>query len=743
MAKETKKFLIIDGNALVHRAFHALPPLKTKRGELVNAVYGFCLIFLKAIKEIKPECVVATFDLAGPTFRHKQFKEYKAKRQKAPDELYQQLAGVKKLLRAFNVPIFEKQGFEADDLIGTVVKEAKRKQVLPKIENIILTGDMDALQLVDEQTKVYTMRKGIKDTVLYDVEKTKARYDGLTPKQLTDFRALRGDPSDNIPGVTGIGQKTAIELLKDFETLEKLYEEVEKETAKAERIKPGVLQKLKQYKDQAFISQKLATIDQNVEIDFKLKDCQFGDYDKDDLIKTFQDFEFYALLKKLPQALGFGSAPDSGQQGLFGVQSSQTKQERINDEIDKLEKEELLSVKIAKLERDLAPLIETMEKNGILLDIKALNKLSEKLAKEVIALEKKIFKLTKTEFNLNSPQQVAEALFEKLKISKQGVRKTPGGAISTGVRELQKLREEHPVVSLILEYRELFKLKSGFVDSLAKDINPKTGRLHPHFHQLGTETGRMSCSDPNLQNIPIKGETAKEIRKTFVPQDGFKFVSADYSQMELRIAAAVSGDQKMLATFKKGEDIHSLTAKEIGAERYLAKTINFAVLYGMGSLGVAERANISRDKAKEFIEKYFKEFEGITKYIEEVKEKTREQSFSQTIFGRKRFLPEIDSLDNRFRAQAERMAVNMVFQGSSADIMKMAMVALTEKGLLDKDCRLLLQIHDELLFEIKEDAVKTKTSKIKKVMENVVELKAPLVVDLKIGSNWGEMRSVV
>lgn len=742
----TKKFLIIDGNAIVHRAYHALPRLKTRNGKLVNAVYGFCLIFLKALKDIEPDCVVATFDLKGPTFRHKAYKLYKAKRKKAPDELYAQLDDVKKVLKAFDVPVFEKQGFEADDLIGTIVSHTKKKQVLPKAENIILTGDMDALQLVDKQTKVYTMRKGIKDTVLYGIKETKEKYDGLLPAQLTDFRALRGDPSDNIPGVTGIGQKTAIELLKQFDTLENLYKEVEAASAKAAKIKPGVLQKLKDYKEQAFISQKLATIKCNVVIDFKLKDCEFADYDKEKVIKVFNEFEFYALLKRLP---GVGNEqdvkPTELQQGLFG---GETVKNTIRQEIAELKKQGVFSKKIAALEMALIPVVEQMEKNGIIVEIKSLNRLSKKLGSDIIDLEKKIFRLSKSEFNLNSPRQLSEILFDKLKISTKGIKKTPGGAISTNAKELKKLKNKFPIVALILKYRELFKLKSGFADALPRMINPKDGRIHPNFHQLGTETGRMSCSSPNLQQVPIKGELGKEIRKCFVPEKGFLFVSADYSQMELRVAASLANDEKMLGFFKENKDIHTMTASEVFdveetevtlEQRKLAKIMNFGVLYGMGPHGFTDRTGVSFEQARDFIEQYFLRFKGITAFIEKSIAETRKNGFSETLFGRKRFLPEINSRDHRLRAAAERMARNFPAQGASADIMKMAMVKLAAQKALNKDCRLLLQIHDELLFEVTKDKAAKIAKDIKKIMESAVKLKALMTVDVAIGKNWGEV----
>ena len=749
---ENKKLLIIDGNALVHRAYHALPPLKTKSGEIVNAVYGFFLVFLKALKEIKPDYVAATFDLAAPTFRHKLSKEYKAKRIKAPDELYQQLPMVKEVLAAFEVPIFEKEGFEADDVIGTLTVKVR-----PPLESVILSGDMDNLQLVNKHTKVYTLRKGIKDTVLYDIDEVKKRYNGLGPEQLRDYRGLRGDPSDNIPGVAGVGEKTAIELLKEFGTLDNLYQEIERETKKAAKIKPGVLQKLKADKEQAFLSQKLAQIDCHVPIDFKLGDCEFGGFDSQKAEEALAKLGFNTLVQKLSEFMNYKKGiskekekePLTGQAGLFSAVIS--REDDVSVEINQLEKQGMLSGQIAQVERDLVPVVKKMEKNGIKVDIIKLNALSKKLEQEISALQKKIYKKAGHEFNLNSPQQLSEILFDKLQLSPLGMRKTPGGVISTGADELKKIKDAHPAVGLILRYRGLFKLKSGFVDSLAAMINPKDGRIHPHFHQLGAETGRMSCSSPNLQNIPVKGEWGLAVRQCFTAGNGFRFISVDYSQVELRVAAHIANDEKMLAIFKRGEDIHTSTASEIFETpkekvnkemRSLAKTISFGVLYGMGATAFAERTGVERKKAKEFIEKYFEEFRGIAQYVENTKQKVRQDDFVETLFGRKRFLAEIDSFDPRLRAQAERMAVNLPIQGTAADIIKMAMANIAQRKLLNNDCRLILQIHDELLFEIREDILMDRAKRIKNAMEGAAKLNTPMTVEVEAGKSWGGMKRI-
>ncbi len=735
-----KKLLIIDGNAIVHRAYHALPPMQTKKGEMTNAVYGFCLMFLKAINEIKPDYVAACFDVKGPTFRHEQFKDYKAKRVKAPDELYSQIDTVKKVLTAFSVPFFELPGYEADDLIATINFLMQKKQVSPKPNIVILSGDMDNLQLVSDNTKVYTMRKGLKDVVLYGIDQVKEKYDGLIPAQVVDYKALRGDPSDNIPGITGIGEKTAIQILKDFNSLENLYKEIEKDSEKSKTfLKPNLLQKIIDYKDQAFISQKLAQMNNKAPIDFSLKEIEFKGFDKEKAKKVLEDLEFFTLVDKFLNL--------KNQNELFSGSSAKS-EDNLEEEIKNLGKDGVLSKELVKLELDLLPIVEQMQKNGIRVDFKGLNKLSLDFEKEIDGLQKEIFKLAKKEFNLNSPSQLSDVLFLDMGISPVGVKKTPGGAISTNAEELKKLATENPIIPLIIEYREIFKLKTGFVDSLPKMIDPKDGRIHPHYHQLGTETGRMSCSDPNLQNIPIKTKLGKKIRECFVPEDGFVFLSGDYSQMDFRSVASLSGDEKMTGFLQQGKDIHLMTASLIfkvketevtDKQRYLAKTLNYGVLYGLGPYGFAGRTGISFKEAKDFIAQYFETFEGIKNFVSETITQTKKEGFSQTMFGRKRFLPEIVSRDPRIRAQAERIARNFPVQGTSADIMKMAMAKLAKENVFNKESKLVLQLHDELVLEVKKDKIKEIEVKLKEIMEKAAILNVPLKVEVHIGNNWGEV----
>ncbi len=775
MSKEKKRLVIIDSNALIHRAYHALPPLTTKNGEIVNAVYGFLLVLFKAIKDLSPDYIAATFDLAAPTFRHEKFKEYKAKRPKAPDELYGQIPKIKEFLRAMNIPIYEKEGFEADDIIGTIAKLAPKKMAFPELETIILTGDLDALQLINKNTKVYTFRKGIKDSVVYDEGQVQERY-GLRPEQLVDFRGLKGDPSDNIPGAPGIGEKTAIELIKKFGTIENLYKTIENNLPKTKEISPKIKEKLVQSKEQVLFSKLLSKIRLDAPIELKLEAWKSDKQNQEEAEKLLKKFEFFSLLARLPQSSK--ELAQKGKENLSGPEESFASQEKKSgrnreketlEEIEKIYVEGGFSEKIYNLEKGLVPVVGEIEKNGIKIDITRLKILSGKMELKIKTLEGKIYNLAKKNFNINSPQQLSEVLFVNLKLPTQGLKKTPGGVISTSWSELEKLKEFHPIIKMLEDYRELFKLKSGFVDALPQLIG-EDGRLHPEFHQLGTATGRFSCSNPNLQNIPIKGEFGLEIRKAFVSNKGFKLISADYSQMELRVAAVISQDKKMMEFFNQGKDVHRMTAsnifnipeKSVGEkERSLAKTINFGVLYGMSVVGLSEAAGIQRSEAKKFIDEYFKDFKGITNYVKNSISKARENGFSETLFGRKRFFPEINSIDFRLRQAAERMAINHPVQGTSADIIKMAMVKICQKlniknqstqinlsarpstkGFLcsGQELRMILQVHDELLFEVAKGKVEESAEEIKKIMENIVKFKVPLKVGIKTGDNWGELK---
>ncbi len=936
MSTAKQKLIIIDGNALIHRSFHALPPtLTTKKGELVNAVYGFTAVLLKAIREFKPDYVVLTLDKAAPTFRHIEYKEYKATRKKAPQSLYDQFDRIRQIAQAFNIPIYEKDGFEADDLIGTIAVKVDNN-----VEKIIVTGDLDTLQLVNDHVKVYTMRRGLTDSMIYDKKAVKQRY-GLTPEQMIDYKSLRGDPSDNIPGVRGIGEKTAVELLQNFKTLENVYKNID-----SKKIKDRIRGLLTEHKKDAIMSKKLATIKCDVKIKFNLEETRFADFDQEKAVKLFSELEFKSLLPRIKQLgskatqqleeipdkfkrnekmfkyhlidddkkfkkfltklkqqkefafdtetadtnsisaelLGVsfcwktgeayylrfkiedlrlknnnlfnykyeiqnpkfktqnnwleklkpiledekikkfghnikydikvlacyninvqGAAidtmiasyllnPGTRQHNLdsltfteFGHQKI-TKEDLLGKGRDKIEfsdvpidklynyscedadftyrlakkllpelKKQKLDKLFHEIEMPLIKVLVDMETNGLKIDSKFLAKISRKVKKKIEQLEIKIHKQAGEKFNINSTQQLREILFEKLAIPTDGIAKTKTG-LSTAADELAKLKNLHPIIKLIQEYRELAKLSTTYINALPKLVNPKTGRLHTSFNQTVTATGRLSSTEPNLQNIPIRTELGREIREAFIAGKGRKLLSLDYSQIELRLAAHMSGDKKMIKAFCNGADIHQMTAAEINQVapeavtremRRQAKAINFGIIYGQGPHGLSQGADIPYWRAKEFIEQYFIVYKDVKKFIDKTIEQTRKKAHIETLFGRRRYLPEINSSITQIRKAAERMAVNTPLQGTAADMIKIAMIEVNSlisrefnANHRESDVKMLLQVHDELLFEVRNDKIEKVAKEIKEIMENVIKLKVPVVVDVKIGDNWRKMEKL-
>jgi DNA polymerase-1 len=531
-------------------------------------------------------------------------------------------------------------------------------------------------------------------------------------------------------------------LLKKFGTVENLYEQIEKNKAD---IPVGLKKKLIDNKDQAFFSKKLATVRYDVPLVFDLDACRVETYNPEEVIKLFQELDFKSLIGRLPV-----------QQQLTALSTDDKSKTDILKDIEKASKDKILSKKVYQLEKDLVPVLEKMEQTGIKLDIDFLRGLSKKINVKIQELEEKIYKLSGVNFNINSSQQLSEILFKKLNIPVDGLRKTPGGVISIAAPELLKLKGKHKIIDLILEFRELMKLKTTYVDTLP-ELTDKNGRIHTNYHQLGTATGRLSSSDPNLQNIPIRGEWGKDLRKAFIAERGYKLISADYSQIELRIAACLAKDKKMIRAFKDNKDIHKLTAAEVNNisldkvtdnMRFEAKALNFGVLYGMSVAGFAQAAGISRARAKKFIDEYMHDFIGIAKYVEKTKKEVKKKGYVETALGRRRYLPQINSSDFLMRRASERMAINMPIQGTAADIMKAAMIKIFKS--LPHGARLLLQVHDELILEVEEDRIKETKEIVKDAMENVLNepifksvksiFKVPLDVDIKIGDNWGEMK---
>ncbi len=753
MKKE--KLVILDSHALIHRAYHAVPPLTSPKGENVGAVYGFASILMRVIKELKPDYLLAAFDSAGPTFRHKEFEAYKANRPDVDIDLVNQFDLVKEIVNAFGIPVLAKTGFEADDIVGTVVERLKNKNDL---EKIIVTGDMDTLQLIDNDTiKVYTLRKGVTDTVIYDESAVKERFEGLAPNQMIDYKGLKGDPSDNIPGVPGIGEKTAIVLLKEYGSLENIYKaagkiknqpssraQVEgKSNLKITNKNSKLFDKLLEFKDQAFLSRQLATISRDVPVEFDLEESQLV-IDAEKVKNVFNRFGFRSLINRLDGILGIAqSAPEIQGQLMASAEDD------LKDYLDR----KIFSQKIYELEKKLTPVLRKIERHGFLIDSGVLKNLSQKIAQELVQIKIKVKELSGEDFNLNSTQELGRVIFEKLNLGVGSrIKKTKKGAFSTAFEALEKLKGAHPIIPLMLRWRELSKLQSTYVEALPRLVSPTDGRIHTTFKQLGAVTGRLASENPNLQNIPTKGAYGTEIRKAFIAPPGFLILAVDYSQIELRVAAAMSGDEKMIETFRRDEDIHTRTAAEVfniqPAEvtkemRREAKALNFGILYGMGTKAFAQSTGLGLAEAKEFFQKYRDNFPGLILFMEDMKRLGRSRGYVETIWGRRRYLDDLKSPNPMLRASAERMAINMPVQGTATgDVVKAAMVELDDKFSQADDIAMILQVHDEIVFEVKKESVNKYAPVIKKIMENIIDLPVPLVVEMEAGPNWGELKKL-
>jgi DNA polymerase-1 len=899
---EKPLLVLFDGNALLHRAFHALPPLTLRKsGEMVGAVYGFAQMLLKVINELKPSHYAIAFDMKGPTFRHKLFDQYKVHRPETPQELVGQLGRVRELVEAFKIPIFEQEGYEADDLLGTLSSQASDKDV----ETIIVTGDADAMQLVSPRVKVLypKPRKSFSDTMLFDEAAVKEKY-GVSPEQIADLKGLVGDPSDNIPGVTGIGAKTAVKLIEQFGSVEGIYENIDK-------VEPEKLRALLKGSEAiARQSKELATIVTQIPVKLKLDDCRVSQYDRNKVTELFRELEFASLLPKLPQIEGAPSAEAKPPKGDYKIVNSDTDLDKLIkrltaaktfafdtettgldpmsaqlvgislspaageayyipvghiglDTITQLPLEEVIAqikpvmedkalsklahngkydmavlaqygitvnnlsfdsmvaayllgeksmglkalafehlavemtpiseligagkkqipmsqVEIARtadyasadadmtfrlaeifeaelkeqklwklfdeVELPLVPVLLHMERNGVALDGGLLKEMSQRLGEQLSKVEKEIYDNVGHEFNINSPQQLSKVLFEDLGLTP--ARKTKGG-YSTGASVLEELLGIHPIIELILDYRQLSKIKSTYIDALPGLINKKTGRLHTSFNQTRTTTGRLSSSEPNLQNIPVRGELGKEVRRAFIAPEGSQLLSADYSQIDLRALAHLSQDESLTSAFRHDEDIHTATAAQVfGVEpskvtpemRRVAKTVNFGVIYGMSEYGLEQATGLSREEAASFINAYFEKYPGVKQYLEKTKEEARQTGYVQTILGRRRAIPEINALNRQVREAAERMAINMPVQGTSADIIKVAMINLEreiEKRSLKS--KMILQVHDELIFEVPASELKEMKEIVPALMTSAMSLSVPLKAAVKAGPNWGEM----
>ncbi|WP_370838587.1 DNA polymerase I [Intestinibacter bartlettii] len=880
-----KRLIIIDGNSIINRAFYALPDMSNSEGLKTNAIFGFVRMMFKIIEDYQPTHMSVAFDKKAPTFRHKQYADYKAGRKKMPDELAQQLQPLKDLLDKFNINRLELEGYEADDLIGTVARLGEEND----FKVYIVTGDKDAIQLASHKTTTLITKKGVGEVEEYDYDSVLERYE-MTPTQFIDLKGLMGDKSDNIPGVPGVGEKTGIKLLKQYSTIENLIEHTDE-------LKGSIKKKIEENKDLALMSKELATIITNVPIEVKLEDLEYGNYNKDDVVEKFKEFGFTSLITKLldieggettikeeidlkiehldnvedfikkaeenkkviidvigkegnildkrvlyvflsldgneiyyvnedelPQIKTLLSNPEIKKHGydlkedyillkpyeielnsmdfditiaeyLIDSKSStsyecsaiamkyltrkiKSKEDLLGKgakakKFDEIEFDELsayigdilntvngvypkMEEKLKETEMDglfyhvEMPLVEvlgSMEYIGMKVDKDQLNELKEKFTTIINELENEIFELAGEPFNINSPKQLGVVLFEKLGLPV--IKKTKTG-YSTNAEVLEKLRDKHEIIDKITEYRQIVKLNSTYVEGLLKIINPKTGRIHSSFNQTITTTGRISSTEPNMQNIPVKTEMGRDIRKVFVADDNCKLVDADYSQVELRVLAHMSGDENMIDAFKHGEDIHSKTASQIfdvdikdvtSKQRIEAKAINFGIIYGKTDFGLSQDLNIPVATAKAYIDSYFNKYPKIKEFMDEAVESATETGYATTILNRRRYIPEIKASNFIVRNQGKRFAMNAPIQGSAADIIKVAMVnvynKLKENNMKSK---LILQVHDELIVEAVDEELEMAEKIVREEMENAQSMDVKLDVDLNTGDSWYETK---
>lgn len=797
-AEGRKRIVLLDAHAIIHRAYHALPEFTSPSGAPTGALYGLVSMLLKIIADLEPDYLAACYDLPKPTIRHEAYDGYKATRAKTDDALALQLQESRKVFEAFSIPAYEREGFEADDLIGTIAYELKSDK---DTDIIIASGDMDTLQLVDDKrVRVYTLKKGLNDTIFYDEKAVVERF-GFPPAFIPDWKGLRGDPSDNIKGVPGIGEKTATELVQKFGTIEDLYAALENgdELFVQKGIKPRVIGLLKAHEEDARFSKSLATIRLDAPIAFALPERVWRECaDLQKALVLCDELGFRSLRERVKNVLarpqdhddeeeeeapGMSAAPEvapdipparlAEAKSMLWLISSDFTNPSLDD-ILAFTKERAFNAAYAKLETQLAeagrtrevyeriekPLIAVvrrMEERGVLINAETLAALAETYRAELATIEERIHAAAGRAFNISSPKQLGEVLFDELKIVPEKQKKTAGGARSTRESELEKIRATHPVVGDILEYRELKKLLSTYIENLPRMLD-EGNRLHAEFVQTGTTTGRLSSQNPNLQNIPLHSERGRAIRRAFVAPEGFTLVSFDYSQIELRLAAILSGDEELCAVFRSGRDVHTEVAAKVfhtapeavdSEMRRRAKAINFGILYGMGVNALRAALGSTTAEAHRYLEDYFATFTTLSEYLERTRGFARTHGYTETLFGRRRQFPEMRSSLPYVRAQAERMAINAPIQGTQADLIKLAMVradALLEEEGAREDAHLLLSVHDELVYEIRAERADALGARIKEIMESVLEGEethgVPVVVVMKSGPDWGTMRQI-
>ncbi len=783
MNKKEKTFVILDAHAIIHRAYHALPSFTTSTGEPTGALYGVVTMTLKIIETFSPEYIVAAFDLPKPTFRHHAYDAYKGTRAKADDALVTQLQTARTLFEAFGIPVIDAEGFEADDVVGTLVEQYKH---VPGIRIIVASGDMDTMQLVEGDTvQVFTLKKGLNDTVLYNEKAVRERY-GFLPAQLVDYKGLRGDPSDNIIGVPGIGEKTATALIDTFGSIEGLYQALHHDRASV--VKKGFSERivalLEQHEDDALFSKTLATIRRDAPVTFSLGEKGYKESVSVPKILSFcDDYEFRSLKPRINALFGTTeSAPvletidprllREASIALWVLYSEHTapSYETILQktktttlaEAYRVLREELQkrngSTVFDTIEKPLIAHIEAMEAWGITLDVPYLKTMIAEIEKRIKEIETQVGESAGVVINLNSPKQLSSLLFDTLALKPKGKRKQ-SGAFTTNAETLEGLRDAHPVIPLILEHRELQKIVSTYGEALVGHVKDD-GCIHATFLQHGTTTGRFSSANPNMQNLPAGGEWGKKVRHAFVARKGYSFIGCDYSQIELRVLALLSKDPTLVATFQKGEDIHTSVATAVFGVakdavtpdmRRSAKVVNFGIIYGMGVSALQKNLMTTKEKAQEFYDEYFNAFPTIRAYLDAVKETARTLGYTQTLFGRRRYFPGINSGPVYLRAFAERMATNAPIQGTAADIIKLAIIdvaqALAEKTLEDK-VHLALQVHDELVYEVVEGFEDEAVKIIVTAMESVLKKHpidggapdVPLTVSVAKGKRLDELK---
>lgn len=786
-----RRLVLLDSHAILHRAYHAIPDFATSKGEPTGALYGLITTLFKAISDFSPDYIVAARDLPGPTFRDQLFEAYKGTRAEIDPALVEQLKEAPSLLEAFGVPVYSAEGFEADDVIGTIAEKAKKKD----IDVIIATGDADMFQLVDgEKVQVYHLRQGINDLVLYDDERVRERY-GFGPEHVIDYKGIRGDASDNIPGVPGVGEGSATKLIEAFGSLEEIYAAIKKDgvekVAKEIGVQKRYVQLVADNKEKALFSRELATISRKAPCDFKLPEKEWKITDHVAAIDAVCDeYEFRSIKERLHSKLKNLDAADAAAEEadeevdarevkdvgimLWLVNSDMTSP-GLQEILDyagtrkfsearafiekKLKETGRLKDVYEGIEKPLVPVIEKMNATGVCIDTKELQKLQKEYSKELGEIAGRIFKHVGHEFNINSPRQLGVILYDELKLVPAKQKKTATGQRSTKEEELVKLSDQHPIIGEVLQYRELQKLLSTYVEKIVELVAPD-GRLRAEFLQNSTVTGRMGCQNPNLQNIPIRTEYGRRIRGAFNAPEGKCLLSIDYSQIELRVAAGLSGDEKLISVFKSGGDIHTAVAANVfnvppeavdKEMRRRAKIINFGILYGMGANALRQNlgAGVSRDEAANYLHEYFAQYPQLNAWVEKTKREAQRLGYVETVFGRRRYLLGFKSTLPMLRAQAERFAVNAPIQGTQADIIKLAMVKademITEKK-WDEKVKLILQVHDELVYEVDEDLAETAAKEIHEVMEQVAPSDklsgVPIVAEAKKGRDWGDMEKM-